>query len=763
MSGAPRLTTTTAMLLALSSVAMAQEDPVDTEIDLTAEPEVIVIEGDDIYTLDTIQVGSYEDEVLQGLGTSQIGAEEISEQPVVNDISEIVRKMPGVNLTGNTASGQRGNQRQIDIRGMGPENTLILIDGKPVLSRNSVKMGRSGERDTRGDSNWVPPELIERIEVIRGPAAARYGSGAAGGVVNIITKAPDEETLTTSLQYTHPQSSLEGSTARTTFLWARPISDNLTFQLTGNYNKTDGDSADRNAAAAAAQTCFDWEGNEAACTVLAGREGVENRDLKMQLRWQLDDSNRIDFDLGYSRQGNIYANDTLLGGTTDHTGSLVGEETNVMKRSTFGVTHYGSYGWGESFSYLQFEHTDNWRLGEGTAGGSEGLILEGAEATTTRLDNVTAKSEFDIFSELFGRPTTYTVGGELRYERIEDQGTINARGDIDFDFGDTTADAASRDPVLTQTNLALYGEANVMVSDRLNLAASARVDWADTFGTNLSGGLSASYQISSAWTAKLGVARAFKAPNLYQLSPNYIYVTRGNGCPEGVEGPCYVLGSPGLDAETSVNYEAGLAYAGAGGLEATVTAFYNDYRNKIQAGLDPVAAIPGACPLFGENRDCQVFQWENIPEAEVGGVEGSLIAPLTDNLMLTTNFTWMPISENKSTGNRLSLVPDYTINAALEWQVNDRWTVIPSLTRYGATEAAQYSVTTGDPASADDTQEVSPYTIVNLATRYEARNGLIITGGITNLLDKAVDRTGLGANTYNEPGRAFYVGLTKTF
>ena len=65
---------------------------------------------------------------------------------------------------------------------------LILIDGKPVTSRNSIRLGWRGERDTRGDTGWVPPEMIERIEVIRGPAAARYGNGAAGGVVNIITK-----------------------------------------------------------------------------------------------------------------------------------------------------------------------------------------------------------------------------------------------------------------------------------------------------------------------------------------------------------------------------------------------------------------------------------------------------------------------------------------------------------------------------------------------------------------------------------------------
>ena len=108
---------------------------------------------------------------LQAPGVSTITADEIRKNPPARDVSEIIRTMPGVNLTGNSTSGQRGNNRQIDIRGMGPENTLILIDGKPVTSRNSVRQGWRGERDTRGDTAWVPPEMIERIEVLRGPAA----------------------------------------------------------------------------------------------------------------------------------------------------------------------------------------------------------------------------------------------------------------------------------------------------------------------------------------------------------------------------------------------------------------------------------------------------------------------------------------------------------------------------------------------------------------------------------------------------------------
>ena len=114
-----------------------------------------------------------ENQVKQSLGSSLVTAKDLEKRPATNDISEVLRTMPGVNLTGNSSTGQRGNKRQIDIRGMGPENTLILVDGKPVTSRNAERYGVRGERNSRGDSNWVPVEAIEKIEVLRGPSAAR--------------------------------------------------------------------------------------------------------------------------------------------------------------------------------------------------------------------------------------------------------------------------------------------------------------------------------------------------------------------------------------------------------------------------------------------------------------------------------------------------------------------------------------------------------------------------------------------------------------
>ncbi|MBI6183701.1 TonB-dependent receptor plug domain-containing protein, partial [Serratia proteamaculans] len=165
-----------------------------------------------------------EEQLKQQPGVSIITAEDIAKDPPVNDLSDIIRKMPGVNLTGNSASGSRGNNRQIDIRGMGPENTLILIDGVPTTSRNSVRYSWRGERDTRGDTNWVPAEMVERIEVLRGPAAARYGSGAAGGVINIITKRPTKDWQgSLSLFTNQPENDKEGATKRTNFSLSGPL------------------------------------------------------------------------------------------------------------------------------------------------------------------------------------------------------------------------------------------------------------------------------------------------------------------------------------------------------------------------------------------------------------------------------------------------------------------------------------------------------------------------------------------------------------
>lgn len=297
---------------------------------------------------------------LQAPGVSTITADEIRKNPPARDVAEIIRTMPGVNLTGNSTSGQRGNNRQIDIRGMGPENTLILIDGKPVTSRNSIRLGWRGERDTRGDTGWVPPEMIERIDVIRGPAAARYGNGAAGGVVNIITKKFDDQWHGSWNTYLNaPEHKDEGSTKRTNFSLSGPLGGEFSFRMYGNLDKTQADAWDINQGHQSERT------GAYANTLPAGREGVENKDINGVVRWDFAPMQALEFEAGYSRQNNLYAGDTQ---NTNNDNALVkknyGKETNRIYRQNFAVTWNGGWDNGITTSnWAQYEHTRNSRLG----------------------------------------------------------------------------------------------------------------------------------------------------------------------------------------------------------------------------------------------------------------------------------------------------------------------------------------------------------------------------------------------------------------
>ncbi|KGJ05167.1 outer membrane receptor protein [Paracoccus halophilus] len=750
--------TALSLLLAGSSTAVWAQDSVESDDDVVVLEQVVL---------------TAEEQVKQSLGVSQITEEDIEKQPVTNDISEIVRKMPGVNLTGATATGQRGNQRQIDIRGMGPENTLILIDGKPVMSRNSVKMSRGGERDTRGDSNWVPAEMIERIEVIRGPAAARYGSGASGGVVNIITKRPETFSGQIGMHLEYPESSKEGDTRRLNFLIGGPISETLSFRLFGNINKTDRDATDINPDP---EPYYDEDGELVDLDPLAGSEGVRNKDIGGLLSWDVAPGHVIDFEGNFSRQGNIYAGDSRNGRIQDTPSSsdenapnLLDEETNRTYRRALSVTHRGEYDFGESNSYLQWENTRNTRLCSGTAGGGEDNITycvdtdgdgenDATKFGTIELDNVTAKTEWILPMQLGTKNSRVTFGAEYRGEFMDD--AISIRGGLDDSLVDDTgvpADSADRDPESDQYTIGLYAEANIEWNDKLTLTPGLRFDYNDNFGNNWSPSLNATYQFNDEWTMKVGIARAFKTPNLFQLNPNFVYVTRGNGCPwiDGaqVDGPCYVLGNEDLEAETSLNKEIGIAYTGRNGINASLTYFHNDYKNRIGSGF--YQYNEGATT----NR---LYRWENQGKATISGLEGNFSTQIGERFAFNANFTKM-IKSEKDDGQPLSLVPDYTVNAAFDWYATNDVTVTLSATHYGEIDAASINSTTG--SEFEETTKRGGYTLFNLGTVWNVTDTVRLSGGVTNLFDKTILRTdsGTGANTYNEPGRAFYMSLNKTF
>lgn len=705
-------------------------------------------------SLGTIRVTA-EEIARQALGSSTITASDIEARPPANDISELLRTMPGVNLTGNSSSGQYGNNRQIDLRGMGPENTLILIDGRPVNSRDSVRMGRSGERNTRGDTNWVPTEAIERIEVLRGPAAARYGSGASGGVVNIITRAPGDELHgSVTVHGVEPQHSEEGGTQRVGFNLSGPVAGDLSFRLYGGLAKTEADSLELN------------EQYATGVTPPAGREGVRNRDLNALLRWDVREGQAFELEGGYSRQGSIYAGDRAVSGTgSDLLTELAerGAETNTMTRRSAALSHRGTWAFGSTRVTASYDETDNTRLNEGLAGGVEGSISTDATYSTSELRNARLSGEIDFVVTRGRVEHVVTLGVEHRDLRLDDpysmsQSATSGGGIADLPLGERSSKS-------DQQITGLYVEDNIYVG-AFTLTPGLRFDHHSEFGGNWSPSLNAQYQITDDVRIKGGVARAFKAPNLYQANPNYLYYTMGNGCPvdyPSLGAGCYVQGNDQLDPETSINKEIGIEWAPPSGHLASLTYFHNDYDDKIVAGLEPVGLTA--------NTLGRIFQWTNATDALVQGLEGAfnlaLLGDAGSVLMWNNNLTYMIDNKDKATDQPLSVIPEYTLNSWLDWRPTDRLSAMLTATVYGKQESATLSSTSGA-AIPGDTR--GSYALWGLSGRYRFAAGITIGAGVNNLLDRRLFRestnnTGgaAGAATYNEPGRSYYLNVSAAF
>ena len=707
--------------------------------------------------VDTVYVTA-EKQLQQSLGVSRISKDDIDKRPAVNDISEFVRTMPGVNLTGNTATGQRGNKRQIDLRGMGPENTLILIDGKPVNSRQSERISMRGERNTRGDSNWVPVEEIESITVLRGPAATRYGSGAMGGVVNIVTKKVSKEFKgQVNLYANQPQDSKEGATRRIGFNLSGPIiQDTLGFRIYGNLNKTDADAADINAG----------HGNDSA----AGVEGVRNKDIAGRLQWKISPAQTLILDSSYSRQGNIYNGDTQNSNppVPDKVALYNGlvnskAETARLYRSAFSLTHDGAWEWGDTKNVISYERTVNSHLPEGLAGGPEGSYT-GLDFVQSRLKNLRFSSEANIPFKL-GVDNVLTVGAEFTDSKLDDPAS-NTQGFTDQKKTDVfNGISATRGGKASQRNWAAYVEDNISLTDKTHLIPAIRFDHNSDSGSNWSPALNFSHQIGENWLVKGGIARAYKAPNLYQTNPDFILYTRGQGCPLNAPSTvrCYYMGNSNLKPETSINKEIGLEF-NKNGWQASATYFHNAYRNKIVIGDQLIAT---------SNIDNWLLQWENTPKATISGIEGNLVIPLHDTLKWSNNFTYMHKSEDYQ-GNPLSLVPKHTINSTLSWTPNERFDANLTFTHYGRTKPRGVAINILErdgnlrsgikPLTSERNQtQVGSYGIWGINAGYNWNKRVAVRGGISNLFNKKLYRTTAGAQTYNEHGRAFYGSLKVSF
>jgi len=141
-------------------------------------PLVLILASTHIYAseaLETITVTGYPISLDQALASAEVITAEEIQRAAATDIGDILKFHTGLELGRNGGPGQATS---LFIRGTESDQNLIMIDGVRI---NSGSVGSAALQN-------IDPQLIERIEIVKGPRSTLWGSGAIGGVINIITR-----------------------------------------------------------------------------------------------------------------------------------------------------------------------------------------------------------------------------------------------------------------------------------------------------------------------------------------------------------------------------------------------------------------------------------------------------------------------------------------------------------------------------------------------------------------------------------------------
>ena len=201
------------LLLAPISALFAQTDPKQTKTDSTKVNELQEIKI----------VGSRNSKrtvVNSAVPIDIIDVKSVTTQSGKIEINELLQyAAPSFNANKQSGSDGADHVDPASLRGMGPDQTLVLINGKRRHQSSLINLfGTRGRGNTGTDLNAIPASSIKRIEILRDGAAAQYGSDAIAGVINIVLNDNVDEltgTVTYGAYNTNADGNFPAGTANT--------------------------------------------------------------------------------------------------------------------------------------------------------------------------------------------------------------------------------------------------------------------------------------------------------------------------------------------------------------------------------------------------------------------------------------------------------------------------------------------------------------------------------------------------------------------
>ncbi len=439
-------------------------------------------------------------------------------------VAEALKGVPGIDIVTN---GAPGSSTTVFIRGGDSKNTLVLVDG--IMFNDPSSPNRSA------DLANLTLDNIERIEVVRGPLSALFGSNATAGVINIITKkGSGKPTAHVGAQY--------GSydTWRV-FGDASGQLKKFNFSLSAARTETDGFSAanDRNRDIARGGNTAEDDGWEN--TTVSGKFGLDitdNFDLNAVVRY-IDSSADIDDFNGFAAdRWNFNTFPATL------------EPDGAKRQKT------------ESDQLFYQFNVHNFFLGRRL---ESNLFYKGADQ-----DNTIYDADDNRTNDLEGRVTEAGWQGSLML------GAINTLS-LGYTYFEEKLEENDSDQKEADINSYWVSDQLFLLDDRLVIVGGVRVDDHSRFGTETTWQVAPSYLIQKTdTTLKASYGTGFRAPSLFELFAEPI-VAFG-----------FLGGNEDLDAEKSRGWDAGFEQRLLEGkVKFGATYFATRYRDKIEFVFDP--------------------------------------------------------------------------------------------------------------------------------------------------------------------------------
>ncbi|WP_445722687.1 TonB-dependent receptor [Flavobacterium sp.] len=157
--------------------------------------DVILIEGQELDEIQVVGSRSPKRTVTESpVAIDVIDVKDISTQSGKIEINQLLQYVaPSFNANKQSGSDGADHVDPASLRGLGPDQTLVLINGKRRHQSSLINLfGTRGRGNTGTDLNAIPSSSIKRIEILRDGASAQYGSDAIAGVINIVLNDNDE-------------------------------------------------------------------------------------------------------------------------------------------------------------------------------------------------------------------------------------------------------------------------------------------------------------------------------------------------------------------------------------------------------------------------------------------------------------------------------------------------------------------------------------------------------------------------------------------